>query len=143
MAIFIQLYQSERNGTTKGKWYGRTKIVGTKTLKDIAEHIQRNASMKKSDVWAVLTEVPEVLSEMLCDGYRVKIDGFGAFKISVSTSPAKTAKDFDMDKNIKSSRILFQPETEKDGSHGTRSRVLARKLDFKNVETMTKTKKKK
>ena len=45
MAIFIQLYQNERNGTTKGKWYGRTKIVGTKTLKDIAERIQRNASM--------------------------------------------------------------------------------------------------
>lgn len=140
MAIFIQLYQSKRTGATKDKWYGRAKVLGTKTLKDIADQIQRNASMRKSDVWAVLTEVPEVLSDMLCDGYRVKIDGFGAFKIGISTSSAKTAKEFDMDKNIKSSRILFQPETEKDSSHGTRSRVLARKLEFKNVETMTKKK---
>lgn len=81
MAVFYQLYQNKRTGsTTKDKWYARAKVIGTKDLRDIAEIIQRNASVKRSDVMAVLTELPEVMGDMLLAGYRVKLNGFGAFK---------------------------------------------------------------
>ena len=135
MAVFYKLYQNKATGSkTFGKWYARAKTIGTKDLKDIAEIIQRNASVKRSDVMAVLTELPEVMSDMLQDGYRVKIEGFGAFKISLRTSPANSEKEFAVDKNIKSSRILFQPETLKEGSHGTRTRQMAKKVEYKRID---------
>ena len=134
MAIFYKLYQNKATGSkTFGKWYARAATVGTKDLKDIAEVIQRNASVKRSDVMAVLTELSEVMSDMLQDGYRVKLDGLGAFKIGLRTSPANTEKDFSADKNITSSHILFQPETQKEGAHGARTRQLARTVEYKKM----------
>lgn len=134
MPIMYELYQEKREKSAqKDKWYARAKTLGTKDLKDIAEIIQRNASVKRSDVMAVLTELPEVMGDMLRDGYRVKIDGFGAFKIGIRTSPADTEKEFDAGKNIVASRILFQPETEKVGNNGTRARVMAQKVEYKKV----------
>lgn len=134
MPIMYELYQEKRRTSpNKDKWYARAKTLGTKDLKDIAEIIQRNASVKRSDVMAVLTELSEVMGDMLRDGYRVKIDGFGAFKIGIRTSPAETEKTFDAGKNIVANRILFQPETEKAGPNGGRARVMAQKVEYKKV----------
>ena len=144
MSIFLVLYQDNRkNSKFKGQWYARAKTVGTKDLNDIAEIVQRNSGSKKSDVLAVLTETAEVVSDLLSDGYRVKLDGLGALKVAVSTLPAATEKDFDVAKNVKNTRTLFQPETEKAGSHGARNRVLANKLEFKKVASMVEKKEKK
>ena len=144
MSIFLVLYQDNRkNSKFKGQWYARARTVGTKDLNDIAEIVQRNSGSKKSDVLAVLTETAEVVSDLLSDGYRVKLNGLGTLKVGVSTLPADTEKEFDLAKNIKGSHILFQPETEKDGSHKTRSRVIAKKLEFKKVTVLTEKKAKK
>lgn len=134
MPIHYKVYQDNRKtNPNKGKWYGRATTLGTKDLKDIAELIQRNASVKRSDVVAVLTELSEVLNDILLDGYRVKIDGFGAFKMSIRTTPADKEEDFVVSKNIIGSRIIFQPETEKMGSRGVRTRVLASNVEYKKV----------
>ena len=144
MAVFLSLYQDNRKDSKfKGKWYARAKTIGTKDLMDIAEMIQRNSSMKRSDVAAVLLEASEVVGDFLADGYRVKLNGLGTLKVGVSTLPADTEKEFDLAKNVKGSHILFQPETEKDGSHKTRSRVIAKKLEFKKVTVLTEKKAKK
>ena len=141
MAVFYQLYQNKRTGsTTKDKWYARAKVIGTKDLRDIAEIIQRNASVKRSDVMAVLTELPEVMGDMLLASYRVKLNGFGAFKIGICTRPANTMKEFTVDANIAGSRIVFQPETERQGSNGPRVRTLATKVEYQSVEKLNKKK---
>ena len=133
------MYQNDReNFANKGKWYARIKPVSTKGLKEIAEIIQRNASVKRSDVMAVLTELPEVMNDMLREGHRVKIEGLGAFKIGISSLPADTEKDFNVKQHIKNSRIIFQPETVRVGSQGTRTRLLAGELEFKDVAEMQK-----
>ena len=132
MAVFYTLYQNiQENSPQKGMWYARVKPVGTKTLKDIAEIIQRNASVKKSDVIAVLTELPEVMNDMLADGYRVKIDDFGSFKVGISCKPSTTAKTFNAGKNITKSRINFAPATTRKGSNGATIRALASSLEFR------------
>lgn len=137
MAVFLSLYQDKRKDSRfNGKWYARAKTIGTKDLMDIAELVQRNSSMKRGDVVAVLLEASEVIGDMLADGYRVKLNGLGVFKVGVSTVAAPTEKDFDIAKHVKSSRIIFQAETEREGPHGTRSRVLANKLEFKKIATL-------
>ena len=101
MAVFYTLYQNNREGfATKGKWYARVRVNKVKTMKDIAREIQDIASVRKSDVMAVLTELPDVMNKMLQEGHRVKLDGFGSFKVGIKTKPSDTVKDFSVTKNI-------------------------------------------
>ena len=111
MAIFYRLYQNNREGFAgKGKWYARVKVNKVKTMKDIAREIQDIASVRKSDVMAVLTELPDVMNKMLQEGHRVKLDGFGSFKVGLKTSPAATAQEFTAAKNVKGMRLNFLNE---------------------------------
>ena len=132
MAVFYTLYQNNRdNFVHKGKWYARVTVNGTKTMKDIAEEIQEIASVRKSDVMAVLTELPDVMNKMLQEGHSVKLEGFGSFKVGLKTAPADTVKDFSVTKNIKSSHILFQPDRIYEGNGKKGTRFLASTLEFR------------
>ena len=111
MAVLYKLYQDNRDTSShKGEWYARAKTLDTVTLNEIAQRIQDNTTAKKADALAVLTEMVEVVRDYLQKSYRVKIDGLGAFKMSLRTSPASTAKEFSASKNIKSMRALFQED---------------------------------
>ena len=141
MSVIIKLYQDNRESSkNKGSFYAHVKPIGTKNLRDIAEVIERNSSMKRSDVLAVLTEFSEVLGTLLMEGYRVKIEGLGAFKVGIRSLPALTEKDFSVDKNIKAVRVLFQAETEKDSSHNIRRNVLVNKVQFTRTAELMKKK---
>lgn len=110
MAILYKLFQDNRkNSSYPGKWYARAihqNIVG---LDDIAERIQRNCSMKMSDVLAVLTEMREVIKDELQASNAVRLDGIGIFSPGIKTIPADTAADFSPLKNIVGYRINFKP----------------------------------
>jgi predicted histone-like DNA-binding protein len=80
------------------------------TLEKLASIIQRNCSMKKSDVLAVLTELVEVMQDELQASHRVKIDGFGSFKIGLRSKGAESPKLFSVSKHITGLRVNFQPE---------------------------------
>ncbi|MBR5697998.1 MAG: HU family DNA-binding protein [Prevotella sp.] len=134
MAIKYRLYQDNRaESTTRGKWYARAIYPKTpKCTKDLAQMIQDNVSVKKSDVIAVLDELVNVMKLWLQESYRVKLDGFGSFKIGLATKPADTAKDFSASKHVVGSRVNFQPETHwSSASGGQRRRVF---LDDLQVE---------
>ena len=125
MAVLYKLYQDNRDTSThKGEWYARAKTLDTVTLNEIAQRIQDNTTAKKADALAVLTEMVEVVRDYLQKSYRVKIDGLGAFKMSLRTSPAPTAKEFSASKNIKSMRALFQEDVTVD-KNGMRHRSLS------------------
>jgi len=117
--IRYKLYQDNRkNSTTRGMWYARAAVMGVTDLETLAARIQRNCTAKKSDVMAVLTELVEVMQDELQEGRRVKLDGFGSFKIGISTTGAESPKLFTPTKNVKGVHVLFQPEvkTSADGS---------------------------
>ena len=74
------------------KWYARPVYTGTLDLNGIAELIQRNSTAKKSDALAVLTEMVEVISDALKSSQRVKIDGFGTFKVGMASKGVSSVK---------------------------------------------------
>ena len=114
-------YQNRvKNSRMFGKWYGRAVVSEVVTTDQLADEIQRNASVKKSDVKAVLCELSEVMNQKLIQGGRVVLDGIGAFKIAISTTGADTEKEFTAN-NIKSIRIAFQPETRVVDNHRIKS----------------------
>ena len=123
MAVFYRVYQNNNeNFVNKGKWYARATMTETVDMKKLAERIQRNCTAKKSDVWAVLTELVEVMQDELQASHRVKLDGFGAFKIGIQSKASDTVKDFNAAKHVKGLRIIFQPET-KISADKTRTRT--------------------
>ena len=117
MAVFYRLHQDQSPGTKRsGKWYARavpTACIGTRQL---AEIIQRNCTVKKSDVMAVLEELVETMRDQMQDSKRIKLDGFGSFKIGIESKGAQTAAKFSVAEHIKGLHVVFMPERTKDSS---------------------------
>ena len=82
----------------------------------LATIMQRNCTLQKADIVAVITELIETMADQLQDSKRVKLNGFGSFKIGIRGEGADSAADFSVSKNIKGLHVLFQPEVKKDGS---------------------------
>ena len=111
MAVRYKLYMNNRkNSPTKGKWYARAAVQNVVDLDALAKRIQANCTAKRADVMAVLSELVEVMTTELQNSNRVKLDGFGSFKIGLKSGPATSAKTFNAQKDIKGMRVLFQPE---------------------------------
>ena len=117
MAVFFRLHQDQSVGTKRsGKWYARavpTSVVNTRVL---AESIQRNCTVKRSDVLAVLDELVETMRDQMQDSKRVKLDGLGSFKIGIRCKGARSAKAFTVQDNIEDLRVVFTPERTKDSA---------------------------
>jgi predicted histone-like DNA-binding protein len=117
MAVFYRLSQvTAPKAKGYGKWYPRAVITQTVDTDALAEIMQRNCTVKKSDIVAVITELIETMQDQLQDSKRVKLNGFGSFKIGISGEGANKAEDFSAGKNIKDLHVLFQPEVKKDGN---------------------------
>lgn len=136
MAVKYKLYQDKReNSKHFGEWYGRSVMTDVINLPQIAERIQRNCSMKASDVNAVLTELVEVMKDELQASHRVVINGFGSFKIGLKTVPADKATDFSVTKNVVGARINFLPSIEVDSASKKRIKSLLRGLKVQEYGT--------
>ena len=119
-AIQYVTYQDNRkNGTNL--WYGRAVYPSTIDLNAIAERIQQNCSMKKSDVMAVLTELIETMRYELQNSNKVKLDGFGTFYIGLRSKGAIDEKDFNANEYVKGFRVKFLAEGKKQNGKITRT----------------------
>ena len=111
MSVLYRLHQDQSHGTTRsGKWYARMVPVGCIDTRALAEIIQRNCTVKKADVMAVIEELVEVMKDQMQDSKRVKLDGFGSFKIGINCRGARSAKAFTVTDNIEGLHVVFTPE---------------------------------
>ena len=123
MAVFYRLSQvTSPKQKGYGKWYPRAVMTNTVDTNALATIMQRNCTVKKSDILAVITELIETMQDQLQDSKRVKLNGFGTFKIGLSSTGADKASDFSASKNIKGLHVLFQPEVKYD-SEGLRQKT--------------------
>ena len=119
-----QMYVKTQNKNSKSeaynKWYLRAvypkNAVGTEA---IADFIQTQASVKRSDVIAVLNELGGALNHYLLLGERVQLKDIGSFKVGFS-SLGVTDSDDATAHNIYGVRVLFQPETVRTAQTPTR-----------------------
>lgn len=124
MSVFYKLYQDNRdNSTHRGMWYGRAKHIDTVTTEQLADEMQENCTVKRSDILAVISELVTTMQKKLQQSMAVKIDRLGTFKIGLNTTPAPSAKEFTATKNVKGTHLLFQPETKID-KNGYRQRAM-------------------
>ena len=122
MSVFYRLHQDQSVGTRRsGKWYARMVPMSTINTRQLAEIMQRNCTVKKADILAVLDELVETMRDQLQDSKRVKLDGFGSFKIGLKCRGARSAKAFTVSDNIEGMRVIFSPERTND-SAGNRTK---------------------
>ena len=122
MPVFYRLHQDQSVGTKRsGKWYARMVPTGMINTRQLAEIMQRNCTVKKADILAVLDELVETMRDQMQDSKRVKLDGFGSFKIGVSCKGARSAKAFTVTDNVKDLHVVFTPERNTD-SAGNRTK---------------------
>ena len=142
MAVNYKMYQDNRKESkTKGKWFARAIHNGVVETKELAAIIERNCSMKKSDVQAVLIELTEVMTDMLQNSMRVKLNGLGSFKIGISTRAAESVKEFALEKNLKNVHVLFRPEVSVDRSNKARTKSLLTGVELRQAVKNNGTKK--
>ncbi len=98
------------SSSKNGYYYAKAMMLGEVDLDAIAEKIQRNCSMKKSDVKAVLTEMVEVMAEALQDSKKVRINGLGSFKMAIKSELVQKLQDVNSADTIKGFRVRFTPE---------------------------------
>ena len=123
MAVFYRLSQvTSPKQKGYGKWYPRAVMTNTVDTDALATIMQRNCTVKKSDILAVISELIETMQDQLQDSKRVKLNGFGTFKISMSSAGAEKASEFEARKHIKGLHVLFMPEVKTD-SEGKRMKT--------------------
>lgn len=120
MAVFFTVFQNTRKGGNK-LWYARAVHPGSIDLDTIAERIQRNCSMKKSDCLAVMTEMVEVMNDALQNSEKVRIEGLGTFYIGLRSGGAIDEKEFNANEYIKGCRVGFLAEGKRTKNGVTRA----------------------
>ena len=115
MALLYKIVRDNRKNSGN-LYYGRAvqiQSIGTDGLADI---IQRNCTLKKSDVIAVINELVEVMTDQLQNSCTVKLDGFGTFKIGLKTVGADKPENFSISRNVSGLRVNFISAGKKDQS---------------------------
>ena len=110
---YIKRQNKNSHNVAFGKYYATAvydnHFIGTEEL---AEFIQTQASVKKSDIKAVLDELGGAMKHYFELGQKVKLDGIGIMKVGFSSIGVAKVEDC-TSATITTRRVLFQPETER------------------------------
>ena len=102
-----------RNPSEKGtppKYYAQAQARGGVSLRDMAERIQSSCTVHKSDVYAVLVALEDVVADAIQNGEIVRLGDLCTLQVSLSGKGAVTEEDYTADL-IKRAKINFRPGT--------------------------------
>ena len=108
---FKKLQNKNDESTAYGKWYA-TAVYDQHFIEteQLAEFIQTQASVKKSDIKAVLDELGGALKHFFELGQKIRLDGIGIFRVGFSSIGTAT-KDECGAQTISKRRVIFIPES--------------------------------
>ena len=90
------------------KYYAQAQARGDVSIREMAERIQSSCTVHKSDVYAVLVALEDVIAEALQNGEIVRLGELCTLQVSLSGKGALTEDDYDTSL-IKRSKINFRP----------------------------------
>jgi predicted histone-like DNA-binding protein len=112
MAVWLRKIQKKNpQDLTQSKWYLTQEKSGNVGIKDIAREIEGRSALSLGDVQSVLSNLVEVLPVFLKLGQSVNLEGFGSFRISVSSEGAATPEELNA-RHIKGVKLLFLPSAD-------------------------------
>ena len=90
------------------KYYAQAQARGDINIREMAERIQSTCTVHKSDVYAVLVALEDVITDALRGGEIVRLGDLGTLQIGISSKGALTEEDYE-ESMIKKARINFRP----------------------------------
>ena len=110
---YIKSQNKNHDSKSFGKYFA-TAVYDSKFIEtdELASYIQQQASVKKSDIGAVLDELGEAMKHYFELGQKVRIKGLGIFKVGFSSIGVTKPEDCNA-QTITTRRVLFQPETDR------------------------------
>ncbi len=110
---FRKIQNNNDESTAYGKFFA-TAVYDQHFIEteQLADFIQTQASVKKSDIKAVLDELGSAMKHFFELGQKVKLEGIGIFKVGFSSIGTATKEDCGA-QMITTRRVLFTPETER------------------------------
>ena len=112
MTVFYRLRQdNQERSKYKGQWFAHAVNLGTVETDELARIIERNCSMKRSDVLAVLAELSDTIARLLADSHRVRLAGIGSLMVGLNGQPCSAPAQYDPS-YVTGLHLCFKPEKE-------------------------------
>jgi predicted histone-like DNA-binding protein len=93
------------------KWYLTQEKAGTVGMTEIAKEIEGRSALSLGDVQSALSNLVEMLPIFLRLGQTIKLEGFGSFRISVTSEGTATADELNAH-HVKGVKLVFLPSRE-------------------------------
>ena len=100
-----------RNPSEKGtppKFYAQAQARGDVNIREMSERIQATCTVHKSDVYAVLVALEDVVAEAIQNGEIVRLGDLCTLQVSLNGKGALTEEDY-TENLIKRAKINFRP----------------------------------
>jgi len=124
--IIIELYQNNnRKSDNYQFFYGRARKASPVDATTLSEHAASDSSIEASEIANIYDAQFKQIKELACNGHAIKLEGWGTFKISVSSKGISEAEiqerhpEYDPAKDdirkylsarqVKKARLLFIP----------------------------------
>jgi predicted histone-like DNA-binding protein len=112
MAIKLKKVQRRNpQNQTLVKWYLTQETAGNVGLQEIAKEIEGRSALSLGDVQSVLSNLMEVMPLFLKLGQSIKLEGFGSFRLSVTSDGTETADELSAH-HVKGAKLMFLPSME-------------------------------
>ncbi|MDR2782987.1 MAG: hypothetical protein LBB48_03960 [Treponema sp.] len=109
MALWLRkVLRKNPQDMTQAKWYLTQEKSGSVGMQAIAKEIEGRSALSLGDVRSVLSNLAEVLPTFLKLGQSVNLEGFGSFRISVSSEGAATPEELTA-RRVKGVKLAFLP----------------------------------
>ena len=92
------------------KYYAQAQARGDVSIREMAERIQATCTVHKTDVYAVLVALEDVVKEAIQNGEIVRLGELCTLQVSLSGKGTLTEEEYD-DSLIKKAKIIFRPGT--------------------------------
>lgn len=130
----IRAFKDGREDKANNRWYARVISSGTMDTDALADKCAYATTVTPADCRAVLKALGVVMADQLKEGYTIKLDQIGTFKLGLNVKGAESVEEFSVQGNIKGVHVNFYPEYTVDRSQGNR-RVVAMTQGCKVKET--------
>jgi predicted histone-like DNA-binding protein len=112
MAVKLKKIQRKNpQNAALSKWYLTQETAGSVGMVEIAKEIEGRSALSLGDVQSVLSNLVDVLPVFLKLGQSVKLEGFGTFRISVTSEGMATADELTVH-HVDGVKIVFLPGME-------------------------------
>ena len=116
----------------KRLWFPQLITLGKPAdTEELAGRLSAMSTVSKGDVFAVLSDLPDVMADILSNGRAVHIDGLGSFYLACTSRGNGVATKEEVNvSQIKGLKVVFLPERYRGGDRKMKRPLVRQDMEF-------------